>query len=83
MYLQISSLVSITEWLGRISKYRSRIGSIVMNGNPFTRGHRYLIEQSAAKVEQDGEVISASRVRILLEKRDFDTIAKIVLRTTS
>ncbi len=28
-----------------------RIGAIVMNCNPFTLGHRYLIEQAAAKVD--------------------------------
>ena len=28
------------------------IGSIVMNCNPFTLGHRYLIEESAKKVEK-------------------------------
>lgn len=28
-----------------------RIGSIVMNCNPFTRGHRYLIEESAKKCD--------------------------------
>lgn len=32
--------------------------------------------------EQDGEVISASRVRKLLEINDFDAIAKIVPQTT-
>lgn len=42
----------LTKWLGEISKLRPRIGSIVMNCNPFTLGHRYLIEQSAAKVDK-------------------------------
>ena len=28
------------------------IGAIVMNCNPFTLGHRYLIEESAKKVEK-------------------------------
>lgn len=30
----------------------SRIGSIVMNCNPFTLGHKYLIEESAKKVDK-------------------------------
>lgn len=30
------------------SKFGLKIGSIVMNANPFTLGHRYLIEQAAA-----------------------------------
>lgn len=42
-------------YLAEIQKYRrktdGRIGSIVMNCNPFTLGHRYLIETSAAKVD--------------------------------
>lgn len=32
--------------------------------------------------EQDGEVISASRVRRLLEAKDFDAIVKIVPAST-
>lgn len=42
----------LTEWLKKISKLRLQVGSIVMNCNPFTLGHRYLIEQSAAKVDK-------------------------------
>lgn len=32
------------------SKTNGKAGAIVMNANPFTRGHRYLIEQAAAQV---------------------------------
>lgn len=42
----------LSPWLEKISKLRPKIGSIVMNCNPFTLGHRYLIEQSSAKVEK-------------------------------
>lgn len=46
--------------MGGISSYRryleglrrpGRNGVIVMNANPFTRGHRYLVEQAVAKVD--------------------------------
>lgn len=30
---------------------QGRRGAIVMNANPFTRGHRYLVEQAAARVD--------------------------------
>ena len=42
----------LSPWLNEISKYHPKIGSIVMNCNPFTLGHRYLIEQSSSKVEK-------------------------------
>lgn len=45
----------LSEYLKSIEEFipkRPKIGSIVMNCNPFTLGHRYLIEQSAAKVEK-------------------------------
>lgn len=32
------------------SNYRT-VGSVVMNGNPFTKGHRYLVEQAKKQVE--------------------------------
>lgn len=32
-------------------KREGKNGAIVMNANPFTKGHRYLIEQAAAKVD--------------------------------
>lgn len=42
----------LQDYLSEIIKYRKKTGAIVMNCNPFTLGHRYLIEQSAAKVER-------------------------------
>lgn len=42
-------------WLKGVEKYKkdlkNNIGSIVMNCNPFTNGHLYLIKQAAAKVD--------------------------------
>lgn len=42
----------LQDYIREIAKYRKKTGAIVMNCNPFTLGHRYLIEQSAAKVEK-------------------------------
>lgn len=46
---------SITRWLSSIPTKKfspyATIGSIVMNCNPFTRGHLYLIEEALKKVE--------------------------------
>ncbi len=38
-----------TEGSGEIS---SSVGVVVMNANPFTQGHRYLLEQAAARVDR-------------------------------
>jgi [citrate (pro-3S)-lyase] ligase len=42
----------LQEYKLELQKLKPKIGSIVMNCNPFTLGHRYLIEQSAKKVEK-------------------------------
>lgn len=41
----------LREYLHALAPYRRRVGAIVMNCNPFTWGHRYLIEYSAERVE--------------------------------
>jgi [citrate (pro-3S)-lyase] ligase len=38
-------------WLAIVRTYRRHIGGIVMNCNPFTLGHRYLVEYAAGKSE--------------------------------
>ena len=43
-------IVPLHQYLDQIAPLRPRVGAIVMNCNPFTLGHRYLIEQSAEKV---------------------------------
>ncbi|MDR1713505.1 MAG: hypothetical protein LBR39_05075 [Coriobacteriales bacterium] len=40
------------EYLDSLKPLHPRIGSIVMNCNPFTLGHRYLIEHAAAQVDR-------------------------------
>lgn len=42
----------LSAYIDEISQYRVKIGSIVMNCNPFTLGHRYLIEYAAGKVDK-------------------------------
>ena len=46
---------SISKWISSIQKYifpeYTNIGCIVMNCNPFTKGHLYLIEESLKKVD--------------------------------
>jgi [citrate (pro-3S)-lyase] ligase len=41
----------LSPWLDELSKHKKRIGSIVMNCNPFTLGHRYLIEYASKKCD--------------------------------
>ena len=42
----------LKQYIDSISHYRERIGAIVMNCNPFTLGHRYLVEESSKKVDR-------------------------------
>ncbi|EOS69957.1 [citrate (Pro-3S)-lyase] ligase [Lachnospiraceae bacterium MD308] len=44
----------LEEWLESVSKYKVQseyVGAIVMNCNPFTKGHRYLIEEASKQVD--------------------------------
>lgn len=41
----------LQKYLSQLSPYRPNIGAIVMNCNPFTLGHRYLVEYAASKVD--------------------------------
>ena len=50
--LMESGLPSSSDYIKSLDKYKSDsapFGAIVMNCNPFTKGHRYLIEQAASK----------------------------------
>ena len=42
-----------TDWLRSLDQYKKagNNGAIVMNANPFTYGHRYLVEYAASKVD--------------------------------
>lgn len=42
----------LAEYLNGIRQYKPRIGGIVMNCNPFTLGHRYLIEYAARQTDK-------------------------------
>lgn len=46
----------LSSWLGEVNRYRGmpfeRTGAIVMNCNPFTLGHRYLIERACTQVDR-------------------------------
>ena len=45
---------NLSSYKKRLSKYKKdgkKIGSIVMNANPFTLGHQYLVERAASKCE--------------------------------
>lgn len=52
---QIEVPSGLKQWLHSVEDRRAldakKSGAIVMNCNPFTRGHRYLIEESAKKVD--------------------------------
>ncbi|MDR0911069.1 MAG: adenylyltransferase/cytidyltransferase family protein [Methanobrevibacter sp.] len=45
-------LNDLNEYKTSLSKYKPIIGSIVMNANPFTLGHRYLVEYALSNVDK-------------------------------
>ncbi len=41
----------LARWLDTVPRFEGTVGAAVMNCNPFTRGHRYLIETAAGEVD--------------------------------
>ena len=39
-------------YINQLQRYRRNVGAIVMNCNPFTLGHLYLIEYAAKEVDK-------------------------------
>ncbi|MDR0904335.1 MAG: adenylyltransferase/cytidyltransferase family protein [Ruminococcus sp.] len=50
--LNDTEIAELEDYKSKLRKLRPKIGAIVMNCNPFTLGHRYLIEYAAGKVEK-------------------------------
>jgi [citrate (pro-3S)-lyase] ligase len=50
--LKPAEIVELEDYKAQIRKLRPRIGAIVMNCNPFTLGHRHLIEYASGKTER-------------------------------
>lgn len=42
----------LSRWLASVPRYEGTVGAAVMNCNPFTKGHRYLIETAAKAVDR-------------------------------
>jgi [citrate (pro-3S)-lyase] ligase len=76
----------LDEYLLNIKKLRFKIGAVVVNCNPFTLGHRYLIQYAAAKcdrlyifvVEEDRSFFPFSD-RIELVKLGVKDISNVVV----
>jgi [citrate (pro-3S)-lyase] ligase len=47
----VSANDGLRAWLDKLGRYRKDIGAVVMNCNPFTLGHGYLVEHAAERVE--------------------------------
>ena len=47
-----NSRSGLSRWLDGVPRYEGTVGAAVMNCNPFTKGHRYLIETAAAAVDR-------------------------------
>ncbi len=54
-YLSGKQIIELQKYIATVKidkKYGSKIGCIVINANPFTKGHLYLTENAAADVDQ-------------------------------
>jgi [citrate (pro-3S)-lyase] ligase len=78
--------LELDEFKNSLSAYRPQIGSIVMNCNPFTLGHRYLIEYAASKVEklfifvvEEDKSIFPFSDRIELVRKGTEDLSNIVV----
>lgn len=80
----------LKEWLDNLKKYKSetkgRCGAIVMNCNPFTRGHLYLIETAAREVDvlyvfvvQEDKSVFPFQDRIRLVKEGTKHISNVTV----
>lgn len=49
--LSDNSMKELREYIKKISRFKRKNGAIVMNCNPFTLGHRYLIEYASKEVD--------------------------------
>ena len=60
----------LARWLDSVPRFEGTVGAAVMNCNPFTNGHRYLIETAAAAVDHLYVfVVSEDRSRFPFEAR--------------
>lgn len=79
---------NIEDYLAKIPRFASgsKIASIVMNANPFTKGHRYLVEKAAREndyvyvfvVKQDASLFKTSE-RLKLVKEGTADIENVIV----
>ena len=50
--LDAENFSQLNDYLATLAQKRPKIGAIVMNCNPFTLGHRYLIEYASSRVDR-------------------------------
>ena len=77
----------LNRWLSRMEKHDGVVGAAVMNCNPFTNGHRYLIETAASMVDHlEVFVVSEDRSffsfadRLLMVRRGTEDIGNVTVR---
>lgn len=69
---------------------RKRIGAVVANGNPFTLGHRYLLEQAVRQCDwlhlfilSDRRTFFSPQARFAMAKAGIVGLEKVILHQTS
>ena len=72
------------------NRHENGIGAVVMNCNPFTRGHEYLIREAAKKnkwlhifILSEEQSFLTTRERYQLVKEGIQEIPNVILHQTS
>lgn len=78
----------LRNYLDKIKEYKREgtCGAIVMNCNPFTKGHRYLIEEASSKVDylyvfvvEEDKSDFAFKDRLMLVKQGCSDLANVIV----
>lgn len=82
----MGGLSTYCKYLSSLKVENARCGAIVMNCNPFTMGHKYLIEQAAAQVEhlfviivKEDKSLFTTRQRTQMACKAYENIANVTV----
>lgn len=82
----MSGLSTYCKYLSSLKVENAKCGAIVMNCNPFTLGHKYLIEQAAAQVDhlyvivvKEDKSLFSTLQRTLMARKACESIANVTV----
>lgn len=76
-----NSLSELNRYKGYLNAHRqevsgSKMGLIIMNANPFTKGHRYLVEQASAQVDHLFIIVVKENLSLFDYRYRLEMVAK-------